>query len=121
MGGAMREINQSDIDLERIFNLFDAALTSKDERVVGALRSLLMIVTLTAPEIGNTEKSLEGREGPLRRLMSDHNDLIRRINRIDNELETLSHLQRSMFRTETTAIDGELAQYIPPNMRGPSK
>ena len=38
-----------EIDLEQLFEMIDTALTSKDERVQNALRSLFMIVALTAP------------------------------------------------------------------------
>jgi hypothetical protein len=74
--------------------MFDEALISKDERVVNALRSLLMIVALTSPE--SNEQGVDGRRGPLRQLVSDHNDLIRRMNRMDDELQQIKHsLQRS--------------------------
>ena len=86
--------SQADWDLERCFEMFDEALISKDERVVNALRSLLMIVALTSPE--SNEQGVDGRRGPLRQLVSDHNDLIRRMNRMDDELQQIKHsLQRS--------------------------
>lgn len=87
----MRDKDQADWDLERCFDLFDEALTSKDERVINALRNLLMIVALTAPEVGSTEQALEGRTGPLRRLMDDYNHLSRRMSHMEEELRTIRH------------------------------
>lgn len=94
MSGAARVKSQADWDLERCFEMFDEALISKDERVVNALRSLLMIVALTAPE--SNDQDIESRRGPLRQLVSDHNDLIHRMNSMDIELQQIKHsLQRS--------------------------
>jgi hypothetical protein len=84
---AMREKDQADWDLERCFEMFDEALISRDERVINSLRNLLMIVTLTAPE---TELSgIERRTGPLRRIMEDHDHLVRRVVAMEDELRTL--------------------------------
>ena len=46
---AAREKDQADFDLERFIDMFDEAVNSRDPRVVNALRSLMMIVTLTRP------------------------------------------------------------------------
>ena len=80
----MREKTQADFDLERVMDLFDNALTSKDERVVNALRQLLMIVALTAPESndGITNKNV----GPFRQLQDDLNNLHRRITALEHEV-----------------------------------
>jgi hypothetical protein len=90
----MRQKDQSDWDLERCFDLFDEALTSKDERVINALRNLLMITALTAPEgrIGDVAGILESRKGPLRRLQNDYNDMFRQINRLNNEMTEIKHM-----------------------------
>lgn len=94
MSGAARVKNQADWDLERCFEMFDEALISKDERVINALRSLLMIVALTAPE--SDEQRIDGRRGPLRQLVGDHNNLVRSLNRLEDELQQLRNsLQRS--------------------------
>jgi hypothetical protein len=83
----MRDRDQADWDLERCFEMFDEALISRDERVINSLRNLLMIVTLTAPE---TELSGIGRRtGPLRRIMEDHDHLVRRVNAMEDELQKL--------------------------------
>ena len=85
MSGAYREMDQADFDLERFVNMFDEALTSQDPRVIDALRSLMMIVTLTRPE---SRSNLEDRHsGPLRRLFEDMNDLNRRMHRMEDQLE----------------------------------
>ena len=47
MMAAGREKDQADFDLERFIEMFDEALTSNDERVINALRSLMMMVILT--------------------------------------------------------------------------
>jgi hypothetical protein len=78
---AARDPDQSDFDLERFINMFDEALTSRDPRVIDALRGLMMMVTLTR---GETRDVMENRQqGPLRRLMQDVNDLHRRIVRLE--------------------------------------
>ena len=115
--------SQADWDLERCFEMFDEALMSKDERVVNALRSLLMIVALTSPE--SNDQGIESRRGPLRQLVSDHNDLIHRMTSMDNELQQIKNslrLQRSgggdLNRHNWPYYDGggggyDLTQYDP--------
>jgi hypothetical protein len=79
---AARNPDQSDFDLERFINMFDEALTSRDPRVIDALRGLMMMVTLTRSE---TRDAMEDRRtGPLRRLLEDVNDLHRRIAHLEN-------------------------------------
>jgi hypothetical protein len=80
--GAAREKDQADFDLERFVDMFDEAMTSNDPRVIETLRKLLMIVSLTRPE-SQTEHSR--RDGPLRRLFDDMNNLNRRMNRMEEE------------------------------------
>ncbi len=82
--GAAREKDQADFDLERFIEMFDEALLSKDERVINALRSLMMMVVLTRPE--SREAGLRDRNaGPLRRLYEDLHNLHRRIERIEDQ------------------------------------
>lgn len=88
--GAAREKDQADFDLERFIDLFDEAMTSKDPRVVETLRNLLMIVTLTRPEIYNKHNR---QSGPLRRLFEDMHDLNRRIRHLEEE-QYKQHQQR---------------------------
>ena len=84
MSGAAREKDQADFDLERFIDMFDEAVNSRDPRVVNALRSLMMIVTLTRPE--SRDSGLQDRNaGPLRRLFEDMNHLHRRLERVEHE------------------------------------
>jgi hypothetical protein len=85
--GASREKDLADFDLERFVDMFDEAMTSQDPRVMDALRSLMMIVTLTRPEI-KTEHSRNN--GPLRRLFEDMNHLNRRMHDIEEKISGMS-------------------------------
>jgi hypothetical protein len=87
-----REKDQADFDLERFVNMFDEALTSQDPRVMDSLRSLMMIVTLTRPEI-NMEPSRN--HGPLRRLLEDISHLNRRIYNLEDKISDMSRPDRS--------------------------
>ena len=81
---AAREKDQADFDLERFIDMFDEAVNSQDPRVIDALRSLMMIVTLTRPE--SRDSGLHDRNaGPLRRLFEDMNHLHRRLERVERE------------------------------------
>jgi hypothetical protein len=79
---AARNPDQSDFDLERFINMFDEALTSRDPRVVDALRGLMMMVTLTRSETRDVME--DRRTGPLRRLVEDVNALHNRIAHLEN-------------------------------------
>ena len=94
---AMREKDQADWDLERCFEMFDEALISKDERVVNALRNLLMVVTLTAPE--SDLSGIDSRQGPLRRMIEDQRNLIRRLNAMEDSLGQLKSIVTSLTST----------------------
>jgi hypothetical protein len=86
---AAREKDQADFDLERFVDMFDEAMTSRDPRVIDALRGLMMIVTLTRPE--SRDSGLHDRNaGPLRRLHEDMNHLHRRIERMEEQLRQAS-------------------------------
>ena len=92
---AAREKDQADFDLERFVDMFDEAMTSRDPRVIDALRGLMMIVTLTRPE--SRDSGLHDRNaGPLRRLYEDMNHLHRRVERME---EQLRYAERSQPRT----------------------
>ena len=88
--GAGRMKDQSDFDLERFIDMFDQALTSNDERVVNALRSLMMMVILTTPEDGN--KVAMG--GPLRRMYEDQSTILRRLERMEDEMRRYQYAER---------------------------
>lgn len=98
MSGAAREKDQADFDLERFIDMFDEAVNSRDPRVVNALRSLMMMVTLTRPE--SRDSGLHDRNaGPLRRLFEDINHLHRRLERVEDEHRQLVRL---LSKTEAT-------------------
>lgn len=84
---AAREKDQADFDLERFVDMFDEAMTSQDPRVMDSLRSLMMMVTLTRPE-SKTEHSR--RDGPLRRLFEDMNNLNRRMYDMEEKISGMS-------------------------------
>ena len=98
---AAREPDQADFDLERFINMFDEALTSQDPRVMNALRSLMMMVTLTRPE--TSESASGSKHGPLRRLFEDLNHLNRRMHSMEDEIQQL--------RRHTSRIDAESEKY----------
>lgn len=86
--GAAREKDQADFDLERFVDMFDEAMTSRDPRVISALRSLMMVVTLTRPE-ANQHIIEDRNRGPLRRLFEDINHLHRRLERMEDEIRSI--------------------------------
>ena len=78
---AAREKDQADFDLETFVDLFDTAMSSNNPAVQRALRNLLMIAAIV-----NAEDSEAGmRKGPLRRVIDDQNNIIRRLERVENE------------------------------------
>jgi hypothetical protein len=90
---AAREKDQADFDLERFVDMFDEAMTSRDPRVMDALRGLMMMVTLTRPE--SRDSGLHNRNsGPLRRLFEDMNHLHRRVERMEEQLVQAERNQR---------------------------
>jgi hypothetical protein len=90
---AAREKDQADFDLERFVDMFDEALISQDPRVMNALRSLMMMVTLTRPE--SRDSSLHDRNhGPLRRLYEDVNHLNSRLHRMEDEVQQIRNQER---------------------------
>lgn len=82
---AARDPDQADFDLERFIDMFDAAMTSSDPRVIETLRKLLMIVALTRPE-----EPAGDFKGPLRRLFEDMSHLNRRMHRMEEEIHQLN-------------------------------
>lgn len=87
----MREKTQADFDLERVVDLLDDALMSKDERVMNALRQLLMIVTLTAPE--HSQGPMNKDVGPFRQLQESITNLHRRISSLEEKISYNNHYQ----------------------------
>jgi hypothetical protein len=99
---AAREKDSADFDLERFIYMFDEALTSQDPRVVNALRSLMMMVTLTRPESSN--QSIDRDRGPLKRLFEDVNHLNRRLHSLEDDV-------RQMRNREREAMEGYKKSY----------
>lgn len=78
------------IEVEKLFELFDKALTSQDERVVNALRSLLMITALTDmgdPLDENATQRPLPIEGPL-------NGMLRRIRALEQQVGNIERNQQ---------------------------
>ena len=112
MMAAAREPDQADFDLERFVDMFDEALTSKDERVVNALRSLMMMVILTKSESRHSGL-LDRESGPLRRLFEDMHLLNRRLARIEEEVDqSIRRAQKSWPEKEESdwVIKREIAK-----------
>ena len=107
MMSAAREPDQADFDLERFIDMFDEALTSKDERVIHALRSLMMMTILTRSETYGTPAT-DRQLGPLRRMQEDLNHLNQRLHRMEEEFSSLKHrMFADKMATQTYgAIDG---------------
>lgn len=98
--GAAREKTQEDFDLERFIDMFDEALTSNDERVVNALRSLMMMVILTKSETRSNE-----RIGPLRQIYDDLHNLNRRMHSMEDTVRQLEYHHRKEFEEERKRND----------------
>jgi hypothetical protein len=93
---AAREKDQADFDLERFVDMFDEALLSQDSRVMNALRSLMMMVTLTRPE--SRDSGLHDRNhGPLRRLYEDVNHLNSRLHRMEHEVQQMRNSYKDKY------------------------
>lgn len=88
-----REKNSADFDLERFVDMFDEAMTSRDPRVMDALRGLMMMVTLTRPE-SHGNPMADRNVGPLRRLFVDMNHLHRRLERVEEEVRQSQRQER---------------------------
>ena len=85
---AAREPDQADFDLERFIDMFDEALTSKDERVINALRSLMMMTILTKSETYNSP-AMDRQRGPLRRMQEDLIHISNRLHRMEEEIGSM--------------------------------
>lgn len=79
--GAAREKDQADFDLETFVDLFDTAMSSDNPAVKKALRNLIMIAAIV-----NAEDASAGmRQGPLKRVLEDQRNIIRRLDRIESD------------------------------------
>lgn len=77
-----RENNQPDFDLDRFIDMFDQAMVSTDPRVVDALRSLMMMVILTKPEVASGPV-INRKQTPLRGIYDDLETLKRRMSQVE--------------------------------------
>jgi len=84
----VQEKTQADFDIERMFDMLDTALTSRDERVQSALRALLTIIALTKPQ-EDGRSAVEDSNGPLRQMQEDLKDLNRRVYNLQNEIRQM--------------------------------
>ena len=84
------EKTQADFDLEKMFEMIDEALTSKDERVQNALRGLLTIIALTRPQADGS-MAVERDYGPLRSMQEDLKNLTRRLNNLEGMVRQTSN------------------------------
>jgi len=75
-----REKDQADFDLETFVDLFDTAMSSDNPSVQRALKNLLMIAAIVNAE--NTNAGLQ--QGPLRRLVEDQKNIVRRLQDLEN-------------------------------------
>lgn len=85
---AVREKDQADFDIERMFEFLDEALTSKDERVQSALRGLLTIIELTRTQ-DDGKMAIETSHGPLRQMQEDLRHISRRLNNLQEEVRQM--------------------------------
>lgn len=84
--------NKSQTDLEQLIDIVDKALTSKDERVVNALRSLMMITLLT--NVDDKSDSV----GPLRQLFESMDNLRRRMSEMEYQISRLERSNNDVFK-----------------------
>ena len=76
-----REKDQADFDLETFIDLFDTAMTSDNPTVQRAFKNLMLVATIVNAEDAN--KGL--RQGPLRRLVEDMNNISRRLSNVESK------------------------------------
>lgn len=84
----LRDKTQADFDLERMFEMLDTAMTSKDERVQSAFRALLTIIALTKTQ-EDDKYAVETNYGPLRQMQQDLRDISRRLNNLQQEVRQM--------------------------------
>ena len=106
-----REKDSADFDLERFIDMFDEALTSKDERVVNALRSLMMMTILTKSE---TARGIieDKNAGPLRRLFEDMHNINRRVSTLEQELRYATRPEAQSPESYRHTLAGAMAAKI---------
>lgn len=93
---ASREKDTADYDLERFIEMFDEAMMSDDPRVKNALRQLMMMVILT--DTSDHEAERRRSRGPLRQMHEDMYEMMRKMNRMDEEISRLQQLTSGLQR-----------------------
>ena len=77
----MREKDQADFDLEAFVDLFDTAMNSDNPAVQRALKNLILVSAIV-----NAQENPEGlRKGPLRRMVDDVNNIVKRLNNLESQ------------------------------------
>lgn len=109
--GAARQKVQADFDLERFIDMFDEAITSEDERVVNALRSLMMMVVLTKPETRHEGHDMN--HGPLRQLFEDMHNLNRRMHSMEETIRNLDNARRREDKWDNYYIEKQRWTGVP--------
>jgi len=106
---AAREKDQADFDLETFVDLFDTAISSDNPAVQRALKNLLMIAAIV-----NAEDAEAGmRQGPLKRVLEDQRNIIRRLDRIESD--RIYPQQPTPYTPGTPMGPVPLGPYIVPN------
>ncbi len=82
-----KEIEQSDIDLETLIDLFDTALSSDNPSVKKALKNLLLVSSLVNSEIPEISRV----QGPLKKLFDDVQTLNSKLEILKTEVMTIQH------------------------------
>ena len=113
MSGGARQKDQADFDLERFIDMFDEALTSNDERVINALRSLMMMTILTKSESPPLNPLADRNEGPLRRMYEDLNNINRRLYTVEEQFGELKYKESRL----PVAVAAEQAMAIEQKIR----
>jgi len=104
-----REKDQADFDLETFVDLFDTAMSSDNPAVQKALRNLIMVSAIVNAE----DKEAGMRQGPLRRVLEDQKNIIRRLDRIEND--KIYPQQPTPYTPGTPMGPVPLGPYIGPN------
>lgn len=76
-----RDKDQADFDLEAFADLFDTAMTSNNPAVKKAFKNLMIIAAIVDSE--NKNEAIV--RGPMRRLVEEHKDIVRRIQNIESQ------------------------------------
>jgi hypothetical protein len=108
--GAAREKDQADFDLETFVDLFDTAMSSDNPAVQKALRNLIMIAAIVNAE----DKDAAVRQGPLRRMLDDQKNIIRRLQDLENK-QSWSNPNTYPFTPGTPSPNIPAGPYVSPN------